>query len=146
MRKTLTSFLILCVISPPLVLTAEPPNGTSPVSLNRDTSSPSQKPMLSDAIEREAARLAFSLGKTVAPTQRPVPQDRGWIRRHPALFGAMVGAGVGAVSAVPDWTELYCSRGGDEDCLFHGGAGVLFGAGVGAGVGALVGFLVELGR
>ncbi len=63
--------------------------------------------------------------------------------RHPVLIGALIGAGAGAVSAQGRrWNELYCANGGDEDCLFHGSAGTLFGAGVGAGVGALIGLIV----
>ena len=72
-------------------------------------------------------------------------QRRGWIARHPALFGALIGAGVGAVSAVTLENELFCS-GGDEDCVFYGGSRALIGAGVGAGVGALVGWIAGLGN
>lgn len=70
---------------------------------------------------------------------------RSWMRRHPALFGALVGAGAGAVSAATMENELFCS-GGDEDCLIHGGGRVLVGAGMGAGIGALAGWLVSLGN
>jgi hypothetical protein len=77
--------------------------------------------------------------------QQPAAESRNWITRHPALFGALVGAGVGAVSAATMENELICS-GGDEDCLFYGGGRILLGAGAGAGVGALVGWLVSLGR
>ena len=147
MPHSFTFLLVLCVLSQRQVLAAEPQEGTSAVSVSRDTSSPSQKAMLSTAIEREAARLALSLGKiAVPPSQQPVSQDRGWIRRHPVLFGAIVGAGVGAVSSVPRWNELYCATGGDEDCVFHGGVGVLVGAGAGAGVGALIGSLFGRGE
>jgi hypothetical protein len=67
------------------------------------------------------------------------------MRRHPALFGALIGAGAGAVSAATMENELFCS-GSDEDCFIHGGGRVLVGAGMGAGIGALAGWLVSLGN
>jgi hypothetical protein len=101
-----------------------------------------QDPILRKAIEGEARRQALSLGTAESSqTQQPPAEERAWMRRHPALFGALMGAGAAAVSSVPRWTELYCAGGGDEDCLFHGAAGVLFGVGAGAGIGALIGFL-----
>ena len=99
--------------------------------------------IINQPIQPERLHLAFSLGRArLSRTQQPGAQDPSWIRRHPAVFGALVGAGGGAVSAVPRWNELYCTTGGDEDCLFHGGAGALVGAGLGAGVGALIGYFV----
>jgi hypothetical protein len=89
---------------------------------------------------RQAAKQ--ELGESLA--QQPGSQRRGWISRHPALFGALVGAAGGAVSAATMENEWFCS-GGDDDCLFYGGSRVLVGAGMGAGVGALVGWLVGLG-
>ncbi len=76
--------------------------------------------------------------------QAPASPRRNWIRRHPALFGALVGAGAGAISSATMENELFCS-GGDEDCLIYGGGRVLVGAGIGAGIGALAGWLVSLG-
>ena len=93
---------------------------------------------LRDAVAHEVRRLAGSQSRNAS---QPVPRDRGWIQRHPAAFGALVGAGAGAVSAIPRWNELYCAGGGDEDCFFHGAAGVAVGAGIGAGIGALVGMI-----
>ena len=143
MRRTLTLVLIACVLGQSLALAAEAPNPTSAAPATRETSPLLRNPMLSHAIDREATRLAFELGRPgISTAQPPARQDRGWIQRHPALFGAMAGAGLGAVSSIPRWTELYCASGGDEDCLFHGGLGVLVGAGAGAGVGALIGFFV----
>ena len=99
--------------------------------------------IIDQPIQPEHLRMALSLGRAGLPrTQQPGVQDPSWIRRHPVVFGTLVGAGGGAVSAVPRWNELYCTTGGDEDCLFHGGAGALVGAGLGAGVGALIGYLV----
>jgi hypothetical protein len=107
----------------------------------RRTTTLLQKAMLRESIGNQATRLGLGLGRTRF-NQQPASQRRGWIQRHPTLFGALVGAGLGAVSSIPRWNELYCATGGDEDCLFHGASGVAFGAGVGAGIGALVGHLV----
>ena len=97
---------------------------------------------LRDAVAHEVRRLAVSQSRhTGFQVSEPAPSDRGWIQRHPAVFGALVGAGAGAVSAIPRWNELYCASGGDEDCFFHGAAGVAVGAGIGAGIGALVGMI-----
>jgi hypothetical protein len=97
---------------------------------------------LNEAIEREARRFVLPPGRVQGAEAQQPSQDRSWIKRHQALFGALVGAGVGAVSSAGQWNELYCASGGDEECVFHGGVGVLFGAGFGAGIGALVGYLV----
>jgi hypothetical protein len=92
----------------------------------------------SEWLQQNAKRERGNLWVQQAGSKGP-----GWIRRHPALFGAMVGAGGGAVAAATMENELFCS-GGDEDCLIYGGSRVLVGAGMGAGVGALVGWLVGL--
>jgi hypothetical protein len=109
---------------------------------------PSRDPILSRAIDREAPRVLrapwFSMdGNLLA--QQPGPTNRGWIGRHPALFGMLVGAGAGVALANTVDNEWFCS-GSDEDCLFYtAGSRTLVGAGMGAGVGALVGWLVGLG-
>lgn len=109
--------------------------------------SSARDPVLRTAIDREVARFLLappsSKGGRSLPRQQG-SQNRGWIGRHPALFGALAGAGAGAVLAATLENELFCS-GGDEDCFFHGGSRVLVGAGMGAGIGALTGWLVGLG-
>ncbi len=140
MRSIVTLAFILCVIGQPSALAADAPGAITAASVT----GMSRKSMLRNAIGREAARLALTLSKTAIQTTRPsAAAESSWIRRHPILFGALVGAGAGAVSSIPRWTELYCAGGGDEDCLFHGGTGVLFGTGAGAGVGALIGVLLR---
>jgi hypothetical protein len=81
----------------------------------------------------------------LAAVAAPRAAGRSWIARHPALFGALVGAGAGTVASATMENELFCS-GGDEDCLIHGQGRVLVGAGMGAGLGALAGFIAGLGR
>ena len=109
-------------------------------------SAPRQIPKLGEAIDREVRRLALSPDRPAGfPAQESGSQNRSWIGRHPALFGALVGAGAGAAASAMMENELICS-GGDEDCLIYGGSRILVGAGMGAGVGSLIGFLVGLGR
>jgi hypothetical protein len=92
------------------------------------------------ALERASRPVMVgSMWTAASTTQTRQTVEPGWIRRHPVLFGALVGAGAGMVTSIPRWTELYCAGGGDEDCLFHGASGVAFGAAAGAGIGALVG-------
>lgn len=63
-------------------------------------------------------------------------QQRGWVRRHPVLFGTLVGVGAGAV-----FGEFYFGRKLD---LGPHPLDMLYGAGIGAGIGSLLGFV--LGR
>ena len=141
MRRAFPPFLLIVVLSSPEVFAQERSPETSVILTTPAARSLSQALVLRKAVEREVTRLTLSLGRAESlQAQQRAARDRTWIGRHPALFGALVGAGAGAVSSVPRWTELYCAGGGDEDCLFHGGLGVLFGAGAGAGVGALIGF------
>ena len=101
----------------------------------------STRPIFAAAV-REGLRLGSQrtrLQESAATAQKPGK----WISRHPALFGALVGAGAGAVASGTMENELFCS-GGDEDCFFHGGNRLLVGAGMGAGIGALIGWLGSL--
>ena len=148
MYKALAAILLslLAVPAQGLAQTAsEMPEPPLQLAAVRSTGGKAVDRPLQTAALREAARLGLRLGSAeLQPDQQE--EDRNWIGRHPSLFGALAGAGTGAVSSIPRSTELYCATGGDEDCLFHGGPGVLFGAGAGAGVGALVGFLIGLSR
>ena len=63
---------------------------------------------------------------------------RGWVRRHPALFGALLGAGGGAI----------VGYGLGQDCTGRGacsskGRAAVVGAALFAGAGALVGIAVD---
>jgi hypothetical protein len=95
---------------------------------------------LGTAGAREGARLARDFRARPQETGAQSRKTKTWISRHPALFGALIGAGAGAVASGTMENELFCS-GGDEDCFFHGGSRLLVGAGMGAGIGALVGWL-----
>ena len=145
MRQPMTLVLVLLLAAPQLALAADPlPGGTSrPVAA---TIVPSDREApLAAAAAREVARLAaFAARSGPLEQAATASRSRGWIARHPALFGALVGAGAGAVASVTMENELFCS-GGDEDCFFHGGSRSAVGAGIGAGVGALVGLIAGLG-
>jgi len=56
-------------------------------------------------------------------------ENRSWMKRHPVLFGTLVGFGVGFTVGV--------ASGGGSD-VSAGGMGLYFGA-IGAGAGALIG-------
>ncbi len=91
-----------------------------------------------------AMREAMRLGREGRAPQAAADERRqqgSWIGRHPALFGAIAGAGVGMVVAASNTNELFCT-GNDEDCLAYGSWGIAFGAALGAGIGTLAGYLV----
>lgn len=90
------------------------------------------------AVRKDAGRL-----RKAEPSVRGAAQDkqRSWIRRHPVLFGAMVGAGAGLIAGGTMENELICQAGNDEDCLFYNGSRFAVGAGAGAAIGALVGWI-----
>lgn len=92
---------------------------------------------------REGSRLANAPQLRFQEPAAQARKPKNWISRHPALFGALVGAGAGALASGTMENELFCS-GGDEDCFFHGGSRILVGAGMGAGVGALIGWIGSL--
>lgn len=95
------------------------------------------------AARRESTRLSASFDRRVQELAPATRKPRNWISRHPALFGALVGAAGGALASGTMENELFCSR-GDEDCFFHGGSRVLVGAGMGASIGVLIGWLGSL--
>jgi hypothetical protein len=142
MRTTIALATTLLVLGNPLVGGAQSvPAGTSGTEL---ASPASAEGVLAAAVRHQALRLAVALESAAIVDPATPSRTGGWITRHPALFGALVGAGAGAVAAGTMNNELFCS-GGDEDCLFHGDGRVMLGAGIGAGTGALVGALVGIG-
>lgn len=142
---TLTGVVLLAWLAVPSQGAAGP-RGGAPVHRIEVTeaSSPASGRLLA-AAARAGACVAMELETPEAwDRSAPVAPKRGWIARHPALFGTLIGAGAGALAAVTMENELFCSR-GDEDCFFHGGGRTLVGAGFGAGIGALTGWVVSLG-
>jgi hypothetical protein len=95
---------------------------------------------LSAAASREVSRLVRSLPRET-PRSKPSatqPKEKGWIARHPRLFGALAGFGAGcAVGA--------SQVGGSQDNFFNAldEAACPVVGGIGAAAGALVGSLVK---
>ena len=92
---------------------------------------------------RESTRFSAVSDRHLQEPAAATHKPRNWISRHPALFGALVGAAGGALASGTMENELFCS-GGDEDCFFHGGSRLLVGAGMGASIGVLIGWLGSL--
>ena len=87
-----------------------------------------------DAVNRESARLA-ALPPALRQQQ---PRERSWPARHPVIFGALVGLGVGlAVEAA----VIPGESGGEP----HSAYLPIFG-GLGAGIGSVVGLIVAAVR
>jgi branched-subunit amino acid ABC-type transport system permease component len=104
----------------------------------------SAPPVTPGPIAASASREAERFGRAMrseprrTPVAQPAPARKGWIARHPALFGALVGFGAGcAVGGA--------RVGGSEDNFFNAldefACPVV--GGIGAGAGAIVGALVR---
>jgi hypothetical protein len=108
---------------------AEPTHGPAAKLIPSQSAPPG--PLLVAAL-REVRRE--SINASMSRQAAPPPQQKGWIGRHPVLFGALVGAGVGAVlstSIEGCWESDICP------------IELALGAGAGAGAGALVGWVLS---
>ena len=89
---------------------------------------------------REITRLARSLGSEARRPQpiQQQPRRKGWIARHPKLFGALVGFGVGCAAGASQ-------VGGSEDTFVNALDEFACPAigGIGAAAGAIVGSIVK---
>ncbi len=135
MRRVLIVFLASLLAAPSAALSAPQNSSTSTATSLRTSQG------LRAGAMREASRLAREPRVFQTASEKEPHSGGSWVRRHPALFGAVVGAGVGTVIAVSNTNELFCT-GNDEDCLAYGSSGVAFGAALGAGIGLLAGYLV----
>ncbi len=104
------------------------------------SSGASQKGAVAASAAREITRLVRSTApepRKSQPTQPPV-KGKGWIARHPKLFGALVGFGAGCIGAASQ-------VGGSEDTFFNTldefACPVV--GGIGAAAGALIGSLLK---
>lgn len=148
MKKFLAMAVAGCVLLHPVLAAAQAARAVpAPIGLSIQARASADAPLMA-AVMREAGQLASRAGRLsprlAAPQQ--AREGRSWIGRHPALFGAIAGAGAGLVAAGTMDNELFCSTGSDEDCLFYKSSRFAVGAGIGAGVGALVGWIVGRGR
>lgn len=118
MRRTFAAFVILVLIAPAIGL----------------AQSPFAEQSIRNAVNRHAVRL--SAPPTAAQSQ-PTP-ERSWPGRHPVLFGALLGFGIGVgvqFAVIPG------ASGGEPHSVYL----PMFG-GVGAGIGALTGLFVSAAR
>lgn len=149
MRAFFVAALAGCLLMQPIVVAAQAaPSTVPPAGLSIQETQPragGDGPLMS-AVKRDAGRLATRPQPSQTSVDAKAGGQRSWIGRHPALFGALVGAGAGVVAAGTMENELFCSTGSDEDCVFYTGSRFAVGAGIGAGVGALVGWIVGMGR
>jgi hypothetical protein len=101
-----------------------------------------QPPILPEHHRVDQDRVATgTLTRVVTGTtwqQQAVEKDRSWVGRHPALTGALIGAGVGATYAYIKCRGACEGQPGLYMLLFGG-----IGAGIGAGSGAIVGALQD---
>jgi hypothetical protein len=109
------------------------------VSADSARSASPPRPVTSSAA-REISRLARSIGsepRRPQPVQQP-PRRKGWIARHPKLFGALIGFGVGCAAGASQ-------VGGSEDTVVNAldefACPVI--GGIGAAAGAIVGSIVK---
>ncbi len=106
MRKALAVVLISVLSAPSAAVAAPQGASTSTVTASGGAHG------LRAAAMREATRLAHERTVFQAASEER-PQRGSWIGRHPALFGAALGAGAGMVIAVSNTNELFCT-GNDE--------------------------------
>ncbi len=144
MRILVPSLLAFLIAVPSLAAADEPPGQTARMAPCVASTQPHCGGPLMAAAARHAAVLGASRESRVSAS-RQEGRERSWPARHPALFGALIGAGGGVVASGAMNNELFCS-GSDEDCFFHGASRLAVGAGIGAGVGALVGLVVGVAR
>lgn len=104
------------------------------------SAAPDVRPVAASAA-REVTRLVRALPRDARPAQPNPPQPAkkaGWIARHPALFGALVGFGAGCAigaSRVGGSADTFVNALDERACPVVGG--------IGAASGALVGALIK---
>lgn len=96
-------------------------------------------PGSSGGLRIAAASLELQADNEPQPKGRAVrSKPEPWIKKHPAKFGALVGAGIGAAPAIYAMSTCPPTR----SCS-TAGVGVLFGATMGAGIGAVTGWITS---
>ena len=96
--------------------------------------------VLTASAAREVSRLVRSMApelRAAQPSQQQ-PRSKGWLARHPQLFGALVGFGAGCIvgaSQVGGSEDTFANALDEFACPVVGG--------IGAGAGALIALLVK---
>ena len=95
---------------------------------------------VADETARQRAPRIFAKPVFQPPQQQGAERKRGWIARHPALFGALVGFGGGFLIGYASGEDgiLYDYTAGANGLILGG-----IGAGVGAAVGAVIGAVAK---
>jgi len=147
MRKLTTLMLICFLFVQTAVCSAGASSWGSIEPRGRNTATLYNNPQAIDRISRELALAKYNNRISQPPVMRLATEDdqrahqkRGWIARHPVIFGAIVGFAVGF--PVGYATGNSAARGDpSSDYLTPEEKGLLIG-GIGAGIGALIGKLV----
>ncbi len=137
MRRLVSVLLVGLMLLPSPALAADPAGSVIPARASHLAALSGGSGPLALSAGREAKRLA-TLPATVRSRQPEPRRERGWIARHPMLFGAAVGFGAGfAIGYAAGDDGVWDDFTGASNGLFLGG--IL--CGVGAGVGYLAGRL-----
>lgn len=96
--------------------------------------------VVASEVARQRASRVFAKPVFQPPQQQGAARKPGWIKRHPALFGALVGFGGGYLIGYASGDDgIFYDLSAVGNGLFLGGIG----AGVGAAVGAIVGAVAK---
>jgi hypothetical protein len=134
MHKILVALLVSVLVTPTGGFAQTPPTNDGRDGTLRIPTRQFPTGIMREAVNRESVRLA---GLPPALRQQQ-PRERSWPGRHPVLFGALVGMGVGLgvqAAVIPG------ESGGEP----HSAYLPIFG-GMGAGIGSLVGLIVSVAR
>ena len=133
MHKILVAVLTFVSIAPTIGLAQ-----TQPTNDDRERTIRRSAIQLPTGFMREAVNLESVRFAALPAMRQQQPEKRGWAGRHPVLFGALLGAGIGVgveLAVIPG------ASGGEP----HSAYLPVF-AGMGAGIGSLVGLIVSSAR
>ena len=133
MHTVLVALLTFVVMAPTSGLAQ-----TQPTNDDRERTTPISAIQLPRGFTREAVNPESVRFAALPAMRQQQPEKRSWAGRHPVLFGALLGAGIGVgveLAVIPG------ASGGEP----HSAYLPVF-AGMGAGIGSLVGLIVSAAR